>query len=99
MVFPIKLPHKPKISRRKPIPTGELQLQIFSEGLYHPFTPPADLALLVDGFPDIPIQLDQFGVDRAEGPVLGLPDASLDFDQKAPVTGGDKITHGNPFKT
>ena len=74
-------------------------MQIFSEVLYHPFPPPADLALLVDGFPDIPIQLDQFGVDRAEGPVLGLPDTSLDFDQKSPLTGGDKITHGNPFKT
>src|SRR2546427_3651785 len=45
---------------------------------------------------DIPIQADQFGIDRQHGMRLGMADTLLDIGQQRRIVGGQVGTHTSP---
>lgn len=77
--------HPLKVGCRKTAHPGELGPNVGGELFHHRLAPPGIGQPLHGHLPDIPIQADQFPVDRLEGLILGGADALLDLDQQAGV--------------
>ena len=77
--------HPPEVGGRETAHAGKLRPQIGGELFHHRLAPTLNILPLHDHPADIPVQADQFLVDRLEGFVLGGADALFYLAQKGSV--------------
>jgi hypothetical protein len=58
---------------------GDCAAQVLGQAIDDAFSPLRSAQLAADVFADLPVQTDEFGVDRLEGPVAGRLDEADDL--------------------
>ena len=76
-MFKKELFHSPQIDNGESAHIRERGPQVSGKPLYDRISPTGGLLFFDDGPPNIPVQQDQFAVDRAGGGVAGVKDAFL----------------------